>query len=241
MSVSYDCADTEQRRDGLVAAASAVRSGQLVVLPTDTVYGVGCDAFSATAVRGLLDAKGRGPDMPVPVLVGSWSTIDGLVTSVPTAARELVEAFWPGGLSLVLLEMAGRLDRESLAARLRYWLSAATDAQDNARLIAGLFALHRGTLVRDRALIGAVTDFLLELEVEQLVPLLPVLRRSLGDLSSAERAYLGETLAALLNLHAARAGRALAITSQDEPLLREADRAVAATLASWETHYGIRP
>jgi tRNA threonylcarbamoyl adenosine modification protein (Sua5/YciO/YrdC/YwlC family) len=102
VSVSYDCANHEQRRDGLVAAASAVRSGQLVVLPTDTVYGVGCDAFGAAAVRGLLEAKGRGPDMPVPVLVGSWSTIDGLVTSVPTAARELVEAFWPGGLSLVL-------------------------------------------------------------------------------------------------------------------------------------------
>ncbi len=102
MSVSYDCADGEQRRDGLVAAAGAVRSGQLVVLPTDTVYGIGCDAFSGNAVRALLEAKGRGPDMPVPVLVGSWSTLDGLVTTVPKAARDLVEAFWPGGLSLVL-------------------------------------------------------------------------------------------------------------------------------------------
>jgi L-threonylcarbamoyladenylate synthase len=79
-----------------------VRSGRLVVLPTDTLYGLGADAFSSTAVRSLLAAKGRGPDMPVPVLVGSWTTIDGLVTTVPAAARELVEAFWPGGLSIVL-------------------------------------------------------------------------------------------------------------------------------------------
>jgi tRNA threonylcarbamoyl adenosine modification protein (Sua5/YciO/YrdC/YwlC family) len=100
--LTYDCADPDARLTGLAAAAAAVRSGRLVVLPTDTLYGIGADAFSGAAVRALLVAKGRGPDMPVPVLVGSWSTIDGLVTAVPGAARELVEAFWPGGLSLVL-------------------------------------------------------------------------------------------------------------------------------------------
>jgi L-threonylcarbamoyladenylate synthase len=99
---TYDCADPDARTEGLAAAARAVRAGRLVVLPTDTVYGLGCDAFSSTAVRSLLAAKNRGPDMPVPVLVGSWSTIDGLVLGVPKAARELIEAFWPGGLSLVL-------------------------------------------------------------------------------------------------------------------------------------------
>jgi L-threonylcarbamoyladenylate synthase len=99
---TYDCADPEARLAGLAAAAGAVRSGRLVVLPTDTLYGLGADAFSGAAVRALLAAKGRGPDMPVPVLVGSWNTIDGLVTNVPAAARELLEAFWPGGLSLVL-------------------------------------------------------------------------------------------------------------------------------------------
>ena len=102
MAPTYDCADPQGRTEGLAAAARAVRAGRLVVLPTDTVYGLGCDAFSSTAVRGLLAAKKRGPDMPVPVLVGSWSTIDGLVLGVPKAARELIEAFWPGGLSLVL-------------------------------------------------------------------------------------------------------------------------------------------
>jgi L-threonylcarbamoyladenylate synthase len=99
---TYDCSDPDARAQGLSAAARAVRAGRLVVLPTDTVYGIGCDAFSPTAVRALLAAKRRGPDMPVPVLVGSWTTIDGLVLGVPKAARDLIEAFWPGGLSIVL-------------------------------------------------------------------------------------------------------------------------------------------
>lgn len=102
MSVVYDCAREPDRADGLAAAVSAVRAGRLVVVPTDTVYGIGADAFSATAVRSLLQAKNRGPDMPVGVLVGSWSTIDGLVLSVPRQARQLIEAFWPGDLSIVL-------------------------------------------------------------------------------------------------------------------------------------------
>jgi L-threonylcarbamoyladenylate synthase len=99
---TYDCAVPDQRTEGLAAAARAVKAGRLVVLPTDTVYGIGCDAFSGPAVRSLLAAKQRGPDMPVPVLVGSWSTIDGLVLGVPKSARDLIEAFGPGGLSLVL-------------------------------------------------------------------------------------------------------------------------------------------
>src|SRR5918996_462088 len=102
MSAVYDCSRAESRAEGLVAAAGAVRSSRLVVLPTDTVYGVGADAFDSEAVRALLAAKHRGPDMPVGVLVGSWSTIDGLVLSVPHQARRLIEAFWPGDLSIVL-------------------------------------------------------------------------------------------------------------------------------------------
>ena len=99
---TFDCADPVARRAGLEAAAHAARTGNLVVMPTDTVYGIGADAFNAAAVRALLAAKGRGPDMPVPVLVGSWTTIDGLVIAVPPIARTLIEAFWPGGLSLVV-------------------------------------------------------------------------------------------------------------------------------------------
>ncbi|OZM73827.1 threonylcarbamoyl-AMP synthase [Amycolatopsis antarctica] len=102
MSVVYDCSRQDTRSDGLTAAAGAVRSSRLVVLPTDTVYGIGADAFDQGAVQSLLRAKNRGPDMPVGVLVGSWSTVDGLVLGVPPQARALIEAFWPGDLSLVL-------------------------------------------------------------------------------------------------------------------------------------------
>ncbi len=102
MSYVFDCADPLVRPSALAAAAAAVRSGQLVVLPTDTVYGLGADAFDATAVADLLAAKGRGRDMPLPVLVGSWDTIDGLVTVVSDTARRLIEAFWPGGLTIVV-------------------------------------------------------------------------------------------------------------------------------------------
>ena len=102
MSQLFDCSDSEQREIGIASAISALKGGRLVVLPTDTVYGIGADAFNGSAVSALLAAKGRGRDMPVPVLVGSWHTIDGLVYSVPHTARELIRAFWPGALSLVV-------------------------------------------------------------------------------------------------------------------------------------------
>ena len=102
MTEVYDCTDEQSRAAGIAAAISAVKGGRLVVLPTDTVYGIGADAFNREAVAALLEAKGRGRDMPVPVLVGSWHTIEGLVFSVPPAARELIRAFWPGALSLVV-------------------------------------------------------------------------------------------------------------------------------------------
>src|SRR5689334_23812007 len=102
MSETFDCADETQRPAGIASAISALKGGRLVVMPTDTVYGIGADAFDGTAVSSLLAAKGRGRDMPVPVLVGSWHTVDGLVYSVPASARELIRAFWPGALSLVV-------------------------------------------------------------------------------------------------------------------------------------------
>ncbi|MFI6152395.1 L-threonylcarbamoyladenylate synthase [Kitasatospora sp. NPDC051170] len=101
MSRRYDCADAGDRTTGLREAASAIRRGELVVLPTDTLYGVGADAFSPEAVGELLAAKGRGRNMPSPVLVGSPTTLHGLVTDFSEQAWELVDAFWPGGLTLV--------------------------------------------------------------------------------------------------------------------------------------------
>ncbi|HSP36965.1 MAG TPA: L-threonylcarbamoyladenylate synthase [Frankiaceae bacterium] len=106
MSSRFDCSDQEERRRGLEAAERALRFGELVVLPTDTVYGLAADAFSASAVDGLLSAKRRGRDMPVPVLVGAWSTLDGLVDVLPPAADALRKSFWPGGLTLIVRHAA---------------------------------------------------------------------------------------------------------------------------------------
>jgi L-threonylcarbamoyladenylate synthase len=101
---TFNCADPEQRSAGIRSAVGALKGGRLVVMPTDTVYGIGADAFDNTAVAALLSAKGRGRDMPVGVLVGSWHTIEGLVYTVPNGARELIRAFWPGALSLVVAQ-----------------------------------------------------------------------------------------------------------------------------------------
>ncbi|GGW34160.1 threonylcarbamoyl-AMP synthase [Streptomyces lucensis JCM 4490] len=101
MARRYDTNDATDRQTGLREAASAVRRGELVVLPTDTVYGIGADAFSSEAVADLLAAKGRGRNMPTPVLIGSPNTLHGLVTDFSEQAWELVDAFWPGALTLV--------------------------------------------------------------------------------------------------------------------------------------------
>ena len=107
MSRRYDCGVPRERADGLRDAAGAIRGGELVVLPTDTVYGVGADAFTPYAVEALLAAKGRGRDMPVPVLVSSRSMLEGVVDGLPSVGRELADAFWPGALTLVVRHTVG--------------------------------------------------------------------------------------------------------------------------------------
>ena len=101
MSARYDCADAAGRAEGLAAAALALRTGQLVVLPTDTVYGVGADAFYPAAVAALLAAKGRGRDMPPPVLVGTVRAATALIEDLGPYGKDLIEEFWPGGLTIV--------------------------------------------------------------------------------------------------------------------------------------------
>ncbi len=83
------------------AAVDAVLDGQLIVFPTDTVYGIACDAFKPEAVQRLLDAKGRGRDMPPPVLISAVESLDALATSVSESGRTLCEAFWPGALTVI--------------------------------------------------------------------------------------------------------------------------------------------
>jgi L-threonylcarbamoyladenylate synthase len=98
----YDCTDPDARTAGLDAAVTAIGAGDLVLLPTDTVYGVAADAFTPPAVLKLLAAKNRGRTMPVPVLIGEASTLAGIVNRVPEVATRLAGAFWPGGLTLVV-------------------------------------------------------------------------------------------------------------------------------------------
>jgi L-threonylcarbamoyladenylate synthase len=101
VSTTYDCADSESRAEGLKAAALALRTGELVVLPTDTVYGIGADAFYPSAVMALLAAKGRDRGMPPPVLVGTVRAATALIEDLGQYGQDLIDEFWPGGLTIV--------------------------------------------------------------------------------------------------------------------------------------------
>lgn len=97
-----DCTDPDARDEAVRRATEVVREGKVVVLPTDTVYGVGADAFDVVAVAMVLAAKHRGREMPPPVLVPNPRTVDGLAVDVPMYARILMRHFWPGPLTVVL-------------------------------------------------------------------------------------------------------------------------------------------
>lgn len=102
MSTIFDCGDESELLAGMRHARQAIARGELIVMPTDTVYGVAADAFSPAAVQRLLDAKGRGRNQPPPVLIGSKDTLVALAESVPEPVQRLVDEFWPGGLTIVL-------------------------------------------------------------------------------------------------------------------------------------------
>jgi L-threonylcarbamoyladenylate synthase len=179
VSTRYDVSDSDQLEAGLTAATAAIRAGELVVLPTDTVYGLGADAFDPAAVRRLLEAKGRGRDMPPPVLVGSAGTLDALATAVPRWARELVEHYWPGPLTVVVreqsslqwdlgdargtvavrmphdpvaIELLGRTGPLAVSSANLHGRSAATDADQAAEMLADKVAviLDGGPTLDDR-------------------------------------------------------------------------------------------
>lgn len=101
MAEVFDCSDSSQLLSGTRTARRALSQGQLVVMPTDTVYGVAADAFSPEAVQRLLDAKGRGRQSPPPVLIPNVATLAALAVEVPTPLTALAEAFWPGALTII--------------------------------------------------------------------------------------------------------------------------------------------
>ncbi len=98
----------EITEDAFAAATNAIASGELIVMPTDTVYGVGADALQPDAVAALLKAKERDRSMPIPVLIAEAAMLPALVADVPLAASDLADAFWPGALTLIF-DMAPEL------------------------------------------------------------------------------------------------------------------------------------
>ncbi len=101
MSTRYDCRDPHARTAGIEAAVTAARAGELIVLPTDTVYGIGVDAFIPASVTTMLAAKGRGRNMPPPVLIGTSRAAAALVDDLGAFGQALIDEFWPGALTLV--------------------------------------------------------------------------------------------------------------------------------------------
>jgi L-threonylcarbamoyladenylate synthase len=102
MAALYDCSVPTEILTGMRLSRAAIAKGELVVLPTDTVYGLAADAFTPKAVQRLLDAKGRTRQSPPPVLIPGLPTLDALATGIPDAVRTLVAEFWPGGLTIIL-------------------------------------------------------------------------------------------------------------------------------------------
>ncbi|MET4159664.1 L-threonylcarbamoyladenylate synthase [Agromyces sp. PvR057] len=102
MTAIYDCSVESQLLTGMRLARGAIGRGQLVVIPTDTVYGLAADAFDPAAVTRLLEAKGRERTSPPPVLIPGIPTLDALAREVPEPVRALVAEFWPGGLTVIL-------------------------------------------------------------------------------------------------------------------------------------------
>ncbi|MFM9050447.1 MAG: L-threonylcarbamoyladenylate synthase [Actinomycetota bacterium] len=92
------------RSRGITAASAAVRRGELIVVPTESMYGLAADPFSARGMSALREAKGRGSALPVGVLVGSVRAVEGLARGITQHGRDLIAAFWPGPLTLIVRE-----------------------------------------------------------------------------------------------------------------------------------------
>lgn len=102
MTLRILCADGTNRERAVAAGLAATRRGDLVLIPTETVYAIATDAFSRRGVAALREAKGYDDQVPLPVLVGARSTVPGVAARVGDDARALMDAFWPGLLTLLL-------------------------------------------------------------------------------------------------------------------------------------------
>jgi L-threonylcarbamoyladenylate synthase len=86
----------------LTDAVAALRRGDVIVFPTETLYGLGADALNISAVEKVFQLKGRDPNQPFPVLVSDRSMLESLVWQIVPLAEKLMARFWPGPLTLVL-------------------------------------------------------------------------------------------------------------------------------------------
>ena len=102
--------------EALDRAVMLLREGRVLAFPTETFYGLACDGKNEKAVARLFEIKGRSFDKPVPVIIGDREALEGLVAEIPWEAEKLMEAFWPGPLTLVLKALPtvnGRLTADS--------------------------------------------------------------------------------------------------------------------------------
>ena len=89
-------------QENLTQALAALQRGEIIVFPTETLYGLGADALNFAAVEKVFQLKGRDPNNPFPVLIADRVMLDTLVAEVTPLAEKLMERFWPGPLTLVL-------------------------------------------------------------------------------------------------------------------------------------------
>lgn len=87
--------------DVIRSAAAIISQGGVIAYPTETIYGLGADAINEQAIRRIFDIKGRNFQNPVSVIIGSRGDVDPLVAGVPQTAQKLIDAFWPGPLTIV--------------------------------------------------------------------------------------------------------------------------------------------
>ncbi len=102
MTLRFDCAVDTERARGITAAVAAIKRGELVVLPTESVYAVATDGFSARGARAVREAKGQSPTTPLPIMIASVTTIPGIAFNPSIAAMDLMHGFWPGALTVLV-------------------------------------------------------------------------------------------------------------------------------------------
>ncbi len=102
MTMRFDCTDGAERGRGIAAAVAAIKRGDLVVLPTESVYAVATDGFSVRGARAVRQAKGQSSSTPLPIMIASVTTIPGIAFNPSIAAMELMHGFWPGALTVLV-------------------------------------------------------------------------------------------------------------------------------------------